>query len=524
MRPVYLSGMMGTGKSTVGRLVAARLGRPFVDLDAEVEEEAGRPIAAIVARQGEQAFRRLEGERVAALVEREDAPVVALGGGTVAHEESRARLRRSGTLLTLTAPPRVLAARIGADRARPLLARADGHPMTDDERAATLARLARERQDAYEEAHGVIDVDRRSPDEVADAVLAVVRSAPVLVPLGRRSYRVLVGRGVRAEVERAIAHWSSALVVTDANVAEPWARPLARALGAPVEILPPGEAHKTIATVDRIWRAALASGVDRAGGLVAVGGGVVGDMTGFAASTLHRGVASVQVPTTVLAMADASVGGKTGVDRPEGKNLVGSVHQPEAVLADLDTLTTLPAEERRSGLAEVVKAAWIEGEDAVAALEGAAPALAAGEPEALGPAVRRAVALKAEVVAEDEREGGRRRVLNLGHTVAHALEAASGYALRHGEAVALGLVAAFQVAEALGDAGASAQRRRLSALLDALGLPTDVAGRLTPDVLDRFGADKKRVGTTLHAVVPGRPGEVTVTSLEVGALRRMLAG
>ena len=256
--------------------------------------------------------------------------------------------------------------------------------------------------------------------------------------------------------------------------------------------------------------------------MVGVGGGVVGDMAAFAASTLLRGVSLGQLPTTLLSMVDSSVGGKTGFNREHGKNLIGTFHQPRFVLCDVDCLATLPVEERTAGLAEVLKSAWLAGEDAVAALERDADALRRGDVEATVRAIRMSVGLKASVVTRDEREGGLRMLLNLGHTVGHALEAAGAYrTLRHGEAVGLGMVAAFRVAEAL-DGLDPAHGARARRLLDAFGLPTDLDRRLDARVLRYVGSDKKRRGATVRFVMPGAPGKTRIEPLDPGEIGRAL--
>ena len=250
---------------------------------------------------------------------------------------------------------------------------------------------------------------------------------------------------------------------------------------------------------------------------------MLGDLTAFAASTLLRGVALGQVPTTLLAMVDSSVGGKTGFNRPAGKNLVGTFYQPRFVLCDVETLETLPIEEVRAGLAEVVKSAWLDGEASVAQLERDAEALAACEPDAVVRAIRMAVSLKARVVREDEREAGRRMLLNLGHTIGHGLEAAAHYrGLRHGEAVALGMIAALRVGRALGR-GAADGGERLTRLLEALRLPTDLDARLGADALRFIGADKKRRGDQIAFVVPGDPGDTAVVPLSLQTIERAVS-
>ncbi|MCB9591780.1 MAG: 3-dehydroquinate synthase [Sandaracinaceae bacterium] len=496
---VFLSGPMGAGKSTLGRALAERLDARFVDLDARIEEERGRPIATIFAEEGEAAFRAIERDAARRLLE-EPPAVVALGGGTVTDVALRRRLLEVGTLLTLTAKVETLRARIGDGATRPL--------------AAELEARNAARADAYAECHATISTDRSEAEVMSEALAAIGRDA-VAVPLGARSYRVAFDHRDRLpEVVSALAP-TSVIVVTDANVDGPWGAPIAEALGASTRVvLDPGEEHKTIGAVERIWDAALDASADRGAVIVAVGGGVVGDLAGFAAATLLRGVRFVQVPTTTLAMVDSSVGGKTGFDRAHGKNLVGAFHQPEHVLIDVETLTTLPDVELYAGLAEVVKSAWLDSEAAVRALEEDAAALVARDSAALGRAIRRSVRLKARVVALDEREGGWRRVLNLGHTIGHAIEAARGFSeVRHGEAVALGLIAAFRVAGALGDERAPAHEARMRSLLSSLRLPVDVDAYWDTRARDFVGADKKRQGGSVHFVIPGAPGEVRVEGI-----------
>jgi 3-dehydroquinate synthase len=291
----------------------------------------------------------------------------------------------------------------------------------------------------------------------------------------------------------------------------------------PIEVKLQGdEAHKTIGSVERIWDAALAAGVDRRAIVIGIGGGVVGDLSAFAASTLLRGVALGQVPTTLLSMVDSSVGGKTGFNRPRGKNLVGTFYQPKFVLCDVDTLSTLPREERIAGLAEAVKSAWLDGESSVAQLEEDAEALLAGDADATIRAVRMSIQLKSRIVHEDERESGRRMLLNLGHTVGHGLEAASDYrGIRHGEGVALGMIAAMRVAHALGR-GRSAETERLTSLLERLGLPTNLDERLNKRALEFIGSDKKRRGDAIHFVIPRLPGETEIELVDLDRVREAL--
>jgi shikimate kinase/3-dehydroquinate synthase len=514
---LFLSGPMGSGKSTVGRLLAERLGRPFVDLDRGIEARAGASTAEIFRTLGEPAFRAIERE-VASEIARAETPLVcALGGGTVVDDETRALLRDHGYVVTLTAGVDELLRRIGDDRARPLL---DGD---DEDRAVRLAQIVETRAAAYAEAHAIVETDAMTPIEIAERVIAAIGEEPILVPLGRASYRVLVTTGLAPLASLASAS-SSVVLVTDTNAAPHAARARAE-LGktAVVDVvLPAGEENKTITSIERVWDAALAARIDRDALVLGVGGGVVGDLAGFAAATLLRGIAVAHVPTTLLAMVDSAIGGKTGIDRPEGKNLVGAFHQPRFVVADVGALATLPDRELRAGLAEVVKSAWIAGESAVAELERDAGALVGREPAALARAIRMSLRLKASIVAADPHERGVRAHLNLGHTVGHAVETASGYTLRHGEAVALGLVAALRVGHALGDAR-SEDVERITRLLGSLGLPVDLDPALGRDAAKHLAADKKRARGKLRFVVPGAPGRVRIEPMDeatiVGALR-----
>jgi shikimate kinase/3-dehydroquinate synthase len=515
---LIFSGPMASGKSTVARAAAERLGVPVVDVDAVIEARAGKSVTEIFAGRGEAEFRAMEREETRRALALPGDGVIALGGGAVTDDVLRRELIQRGTLIGLRAPLVELQRRAAlASGTRPLLA------------ATPLAEIIERRRDVYAECHAVVDTGGRTLEAIADEAIRVSREERIVVALGRRTYRIEIGPGVRSRVvERAreVARGDAVVVVTDRSVATPWADEAAQALGVVRRIarvvLEPGEEQKHLGSVEAIWDAALGLGVDRDALIVGIGGGVIGDLAGFAASTLLRGVALGHVPTTVVAMADSAVGGKTAIDREQGKNLVGTFHQPSFVLCDPEVLRTLPERERRSGLAEVVKAAWIAGEAEVAALEADATALAAGDLAATARALRMAVGLKARIVAADEREDGPRALLNLGHTLGHAIEAAAGYrGVRHGEAVAIGMVAAAGVGTAIGLAPREG-RIRMARLLATLGLPVDPTPHRDARTLSFLGADKKRRGGRLRYVVPVAPGDVRIVPLELEEIGEML--
>lgn len=492
---VALVGMPGSGKSTVGPLIAARLGLPFFDSDTAVEAREGLSVAALFAARGEAGFRIAEHAAIAALLAGPPA-VLALGGGAFADPPTRALVRRGATTLWLRASLPVLASRVDDGRGRPLLA---GDP------AVTLARLDRERGPAYAQAELAVDADAPAAAVAMAATDLLSKGVRVAcVPVASPEYEVRIGGGLLADCGRAIATATGAVrvcVVTDANVAGLYLPSLLRAvaaadIAATSLVVAPGEASKGWDGLRDLVEAFAAAGLARADVVVALGGGVVGDLAGFAAAIYMRGLRWVQLPTTLLAQVDSSVGGKTAIDLAAGKNLAGAFHDPALVIADTALLATLPPRERRSGLAEVIKYGLIGEPRFFDWLEHNAAELRAGEPRALGIAVTQSVRAKARIVTADPREGGRRALLNLGHTFGHALEAETGFGdlLTHGEAIALGSALAFRYSVARGLCPA-ADAARAEALFRATGLPTrlgDIANGFDADrLIERMRGDKK---------------------------------
>lgn len=489
---VLLYGPPGAGKTSVGRALSRRLGREFVDADELVSSRAGRSIQAIFERDGEPAFRRLEHDACADLASGEGR-IIALGAGALVDASSRASLERSGPVACLRAAPAELSARIGRGTGRPLVSGPDP--------GGRLARLLEDRQAHYGSFPEQVDTSGRTVEAVADEVAARLAPRSLAVRAPGLSHGVRVGYGLIDELPSLLAAEGLGgpfVLVTDEHVNRCLA---ARVLGdVPRIVLPPGEAQKSPAVSAGLCERFAEFGLDRNGAVIAIGGGVIGDLSGFAAATFMRGIRWVGVPTTLLAMVDASIGGKTGVNLSAGKNLVGAFHPPSLVVTDPLALATLPAAERRSGMAEVVKHAVIGGPALFETLEGLS---AFGSVAQLA----EAISVKIGVVEADPFEHGERATLNLGHTIGHAVETVSGYTMRHGEAVAVGLAAEARLAErtrlATGDIVT-----RIAALLGRFGLPTAYRGATASGLRAAMAADKKRAGAALRFALPAGIGDV----------------
>ena len=500
---VIITGFMATGKSTVGRRVAAMLRRPFVDMDAVIVERAGMPIPEIFRREGEGRFRELEAQLCRELG-KETNLVVATGGGAMVSEANRRALADRGLAICLGCRFDALLERLGSGISRPML--------SGDDLSRRTRELLVERQSAYREIPFHIETADKTPDQVAVEVVALASGGAraCWVRGGDHAYPVLVGAGLHRHLGALLAvrgYSAKVAVVTNDTVGPLYAGGLIDALVSsgfsPFEVrLPDGEAHKTLGNVAWLYDAFAENGLDRSGAVVALGGGVVTDMAGFAAATYMRGVSLVMVPTSLLAMVDASVGGKVAVDRPQGKNLVGAFYQPALVVAGTDTLATLPDVRRRSGLAEIIKAGIIADRELFAAYEsGPAPDLAW--------AIERAIAVKIRVVERDPYERGERATLNLGHTFGHAIERLEAFRLDHGLAVSMGMVAAAHLGELMGLCSEKT-RRRVEETLARHGLPVAYGGHSPADILDAMGTDKKRRGDRLRLVIPREIGRVSI--------------
>ena len=583
---IFLVGLMGAGKTTIGRALAKKLGKRFVDSDHEIEARTGASIPVIFEIEGEESFRRREAEVIRDLSSQPDI-VLATGGGAVLRAENRENLKRRGTVIYLRASVNQILQRTGRDKNRPLLQTADPR--------RKLEELSRQREPLYREvadfivetnrpnvqflvqtimshlelspkpsetdalAGGTVVIERTSATLVADedgiafaatssittfsgsgrlqnaspmSQATPASAAPITleVDLGERSYPILIGRGLLddAALLPQFVKGKRVAIVTNDKVGPLYLDKISRTLRAAGKqvteiVLPDGEEHKNWASLMRIFDVLLAEKCDRKTTLIALGGGVIGDLTGFAAASYMRGVPFVQVPTTLLSQVDSSVGGKTGINHPLGKNMIGAFYQPQAVIADTATLHTLPARELSAGIAEVIKHGAIIDAPFFDWIEANMAKLVAKDDAALAYAIQRSCEIKADVVRQDEREGGLRAILNFGHTFGHAIENGLGYGeWLHGEAVGCGMVMAADLSLRLGYIDAAA-RERLRAVTAAAGLPT-VAPDLGPERwLELMEVDKKNEGGQIKFILIKPLGSPLITNAPQELLMQTLA-
>jgi shikimate kinase/3-dehydroquinate synthase len=532
-RSIVLVGLMGAGKTSIGRRLAARLGLPFRDADAEIELAAGCSVAEIFERYGEREFRAGERRVIARLLSGEPL-VLATGGGAYMDPATREVIRREAVCVWLRCPLPILLRRVAGRTHRPLLNDADPEEV--------LRRLMTQRHPVYAEADLIVDCGDETPDATTSRVLEMLfawrqpRRLTVAVPSA--TYDVVAGEGLVRRAGALLAPvlpQKRAFVITDATVGGLHLPALLESLSetgfeaTPITV-PAGEASKRLELYERITDRMLEAGVERRTAVIALGGGVVGDLAGFVAATTLRGLPFVQVPTTLLAQVDSSVGGKTGINTRHGKNLLGAFHQPRMVIADTATLATLPARELRAGYAEIAKAGLIGDAAFFAWCEAHGAAVVGGDAAAQADAVLRACAFKAQVVGEDEREerpSDGRALLNLGHTFGHALEAELGFGrILHGEAVAIGIGLAFRLSARLGLCGEE-EAARVIAHLDSVGLPAELhhlnrrlsAGRL----IGHMRRDKKtRDGRLTFVLVRGIGQAFTKSDVPAEAVAALL--
>lgn len=508
-RNIFLTGFSTTGKTTVSALVAKRLGFGLADTDLEAERLAGRPVPGIFRDDGEERFRDLESAALQKVAQG-SFQVIATGGGAVLRPENRQIMLQHGIIVCLEAKPETILSRLAAQTGgteRPLLA--------GDDPTSRVDALKQARAYAYAAADWTIHTDTLDPEAVAAEIIRAWQTlqpklggtfqaggpaATVVTP--GASYSVHVGAGILGDAGRKMREAGlngKAWVLADERAAERFGQPLLDSLGsagysAEIKLIASGERSKDLSVAGGIFRWLAERRAERKDAIVTLGGGVAGDLGGFVAATYLRGMPLVHVPTTLLAMTDSSIGGKTGVNLPEGKNLVGAFHQPRLVLADVETLGTLNERELVAGWAETIKHGLIRDPELFERLEAQADSLVRLEASPLVDILSRSVRVKAGVVSADEREDGLRMILNYGHTLGHALETAGNYhVLLHGEAVAIGMAGEARIANAIGLLSPE-DRERQDRLIQRYGLPLQAPPLPVDRALASLSVDKKVQG------------------------------
>ncbi|MEI6046677.1 MAG: 3-dehydroquinate synthase [Chloroflexota bacterium] len=548
---IFLTGFSGTGKTSTAAALAKMLGYDYIDTDQLIERQTGRKIAEIFAEDGEEAFRRLE-KIALEEVAKGDYQVISTGGGIVLSKANRTEMVSNGYVVCLDAYAETIYVRLLLDTTptdRPLLQAED--------QFERIQKLKIQRAPFYAEADWTIHTDFLTPAETAAEVehaLQFMRRRsitkrgeghpvvtteqaplkdprnPLIVKTTSGTYPVLFGNGLLGQIATLLQEYvpevagRAIFIISDSQVGEIYGKQVTEALAqtgyrVALKTVPAGEESKSLTQVAALYDWLRAERAERKDLILALGGGVVGDLAGFVAATWLRGIPFVQVPTTVLAMVDSSVGGKTGVNLPQGKNLVGAFYQPRLVIADVSTLASLPDRVRRSGWAEVIKHAIIPGADPdeqgalrrFTRLEEFCDRLMVGEPEITAEILRESVAVKAGVVAIDERETGLRITLNYGHTIGHALEAASGYTeLLHGEGIAIGMHGVALLSQQLGLCDATFVERQRH-LLERFGLPLSAPPNLdSVKALAALHLDKKSEAGSVRWILPRDLGRVEI--------------
>ncbi|WP_328909051.1 3-dehydroquinate synthase [Streptomyces sp. NBC_00234] len=526
---IVLVGPMGVGKSTVGELLAERLGTTYRDTDADVVATAGKPIPEIFYDEGEEHFRALERQAVRAALAGHTG-VLSLGGGSVLDATSR-ELLTGHTVVYLSMDVDEAVKRVGLNTARPLLAVNPRRQWRE---------LMEARRHLYAEVAGTtVATDDRTPDEVAQAILDALelpeRTGDTPVPPGRENtrmteqaptriqvagtagtdpYEVLVGRQLLGELPALIGDRAKRVAVLHpealAETGEAVREDLASQGYEAIAIqLPNAEEAKTVEVAAYCWKALGQTGFTRTDVIVGIGGGATTDVAGFVAASWLRGVRWIAVPTTVLGMVDAAVGGKTGINTAEGKNLVGAFHPPTGVLCDLAALDSLPVNDYVSGMAEIIKAGFIADPVILELVEADPEGARTPAGQHTAELIERSIRVKAEVVSSDLKESGVREILNYGHTLAHAIEKNERYKWRHGAAVSIGMVFAAELGRLAGRLDdATADRHR--AVLESVGLPLTYRGDQWPKLLENMKVDKKSRGDLLRFIVLDGLGKPTV--------------
>jgi len=505
---IILTGFMGTGKTTVGKLLAKKLQREFIDTDLLIEERQKMTIPEIFAKLGEPAFRQMEAD-IAQELGKKEGLIISTGGRFMLDPANVRALSEKGRVFCLVATPQEILSRLASDKdnRRPLL----DVPNPSEQ----IVELLQERKKGYQRFLKLATDDRR-PDDITENLLEFIQKSPKQFAIDNpaQPYEFIVGSGILPFTRQLAGTDGMLVVITDEVVGKLYAQSCGSV--DHVITIPTGHQQKTLATVQSIYDQLLEIDFDRFGTIIALGGSVVGDIAGFVAATFMRGVNLVQCPTSLLAMADTSIGGKNSIDLPQGKNLIGNFKQPSVVIADIATLSTLPPEELLSGMAEVIKHGLLADTDLLQRIESSnwppyANSLPAS-PSEMQTLVAQAIQVKISFVQKDPFDQGIRSYLNIGHTFAHAIEKVSEQTIRHGEAVAMGLVAAADLSARLGYCTGQL-KDRIDAVLNTVGLPGRIPANLSPEsILDAMNRDKKRSAQSLRLVLPVKVGQVFVAN------------
>ncbi|KPK01353.1 MAG: hypothetical protein AMK71_05910 [Nitrospira bacterium SG8_35_4] len=502
---------MGTGKTSVGKELSKALGYEFIDTDLLVEEREGMPISLIFKKKGEDYFRSLEQKTVEEVSKMEKA-VIATGGGVIKNSTNVKNLGMRGVLIWLRADPEIILKRV--------LLEGGKRPLLDvEEPLREIKKLLAGRMDLYQQADASVDTNYITPREAAYEIMERLGldSRQVTVDLKDRSYDINIGSGILQNLGLRTKEFrpSKVALISNEKVFSIYGERILKSfreyhMDPEVILIPDGEEYKDFLWTYYMYGELLKAGFDRSSLLVALGGGVIGDITGFVASTYMRGIRFVQVPTTLLSQVDSSVGGKTGVNHPLGKNMIGTFSQPSLVFIDIDTLRTLPEREFYSGMAEIIKYGVISDGGLFDTLYADRKDILA-HGDSLVKIVKRSCEIKADVVSKDEREAGLRAILNYGHTIGHAIETVTGYKkYLHGEAVSIGMVAAAEIAVRMGIMKRQ-EAVRIKELVEIYNLPGTVADDLNPDhLLSAMAIDKKAKSGRLTFVLPESIGTVRI--------------
>jgi 3-dehydroquinate synthase len=508
---IVLTGFMGTGKTSVGRELSKALGYAFIDTDVLIEKREGMPISLIFKKKGEDYFRSVEQKTVEEVSKMEKA-VIATGGGVIKNRTNVKNLGRRGIFIWLKATPEIILRRVMLEGGK--------RPLLDvKEPLREINKLLEERMVLYKRADASVDTDYITPREAAYEIMERLGldSQQITVDLKDRSYDIVIGSRILQNIGLRVKEFrpSRVALISNKTIYPIYRDRILKSfreyhIDPEIILIPDGEEYKDFLWTYYLYGELLKARFDRNSLLVALGGGVIGDITGFVASTYMRGIRFVQVPTTLLSQVDSSVGGKTGVNHPLGKNMVGTFSQPSLVFIDIDTLRTLPEREFYSGMAEIIKYGVISDGRLFDTLQvDREDILAHGD--SLVKIIRRSCEIKADVVSKDEREAGLRAILNYGHTIGHAIETVTGYRkYLHGEAISIGMVAAADIAVKMGIMKRQ-EAERIKELVEMYNLPAHVPDNLNAgDLISAMAIDKKAHAGRLNFVLPESIGTVRI--------------